>query len=138
MMGAKGTRLDGSPSQDAGSTPAASKFCRDCKKELPITDFYTMGKRNGKQRYKPTCKSCEVKETRTRYWDIIEEHFGGWRCNRCGFWGHPFQMDCHHINPADKAYEIAKLRGKAPLKLKEELKKCELLCANCHRIADIT
>ena len=137
-MGVKGTRLSGSPSQDAGSTPATSKFCPTCEQELPIEDFYTMGKhKSGKRKYKPTCKSCEVKDIRTKYWDIIEEHFGGWRCSRCGFWGHPFQMDCHHRNPEDKEYEIARLRGGNTSKLKEELKKCELLCANCHRIAHI-
>ena len=134
-MGVTGIRLSDKSHQNAGSTPATSKVCLSCKKELPITDFYSNGRRNGKVRYKPRCKKCEMIKARTEYWDIIEEHFEGWRCSKCGFWGHPFQMDCHHIDPSKKTYEIAELRGKSPKKLRSELKKCELLCANCHRLA---
>ncbi len=135
-MGVKGTRLSGSPSQDAGSTPATSKFCNSCECEKPISDFHSNGHQpSGKKKYKAKCKACERINLRESYWKIIEEHFGSWKCQVCGFWGHPYQMDCHHLDPDNKKYEIAKLRGKDPQKLREELKKCQLLCANCHRLA---
>jgi len=133
-MGVTGIRLSDKSHQNAGSTPATSKVCLSCEKELPITDFYSNGRRNGEVRYKPRCKKCEMDKTRNDYWDIIEEHFEGWRCNRCGFWGHPLQMDCHHIDPSKKTRDISNLRGYSAKKLRSELEKCELLCANCHRL----
>lgn len=43
------------------------KLCNKCKKELPITDFHKSGIRNGKQRYKPICKSCRNKTNNKEY-----------------------------------------------------------------------
>tara|TARA_R100000388_G_C7217948_1_gene147252 strand:+ start:584 stop:928 length:345 start_codon:yes stop_codon:yes gene_type:complete len=111
-----------------------TKVCRSCSKEKPIEDFYSMGyTRSGKKKRKPTCKICECKEKRERYWNIIESHFDGWVCQNCGFVGHPKQYDCHHLNPSTKTIQISDCRD-SPNKLKEELKQCELLCANCHRM----
>ena len=43
-------------------------------------------------------------------------------------------LQAHHIDPAQKEIEIAKLRAKKAslLRLVSELAKCVCLCANCH------
>lgn len=113
-----------------------TRECKDCSQVLPQTEFYANGRRsNGKKKYKPTCKKCENKAQAIRYKEIIEEHFGEWKCNKCGFVGEPRQFDCHHIDPSTKINTISNLRTSFNL-LRKELHKCELLCANCHRLTD--
>jgi len=62
----------------------------------------------------------------------------GGKCSRCGgkYSRTPEVFDFHHIDPADKGKGIASiLHGKNWQSVEIELKKCVLLCANCHRIA---
>lgn len=56
-------------------------------------------------------------------------------CANCNIQYHSCQMDIDHINPDDKLYSISKLAGLHCLDLLfEELKKCQVLCALCHRL----
>lgn len=45
-------------------------------------------------------------------------------------------LDFHHIDPSTKKFTIASRRvaGYAQKNILEEINKCEVLCANCHRI----
>ena len=55
-------------------------------------------------------------------------------CSKCGF-SHPAAMDFHHIDKATKdggVHEFARLRNYK--KAYQEIEKCVVLCANCHRI----
>ena len=55
------------------------------------------------------------------------------QCARCGE-NHPSALDFHHEIPAEKEHSINNLcRVGAYRKIREELKKCIVLCANCHR-----
>ena len=55
-------------------------------------------------------------------------------CIKCGF-NHTAALDFHHVDPSNKTGSVNKLitdgRYKAAM---EEVKKCVVLCANCHRI----
>lgn len=43
-------------------------------------------------------------------------------------------LEFHHRNPEEKSYNIADLRAQGKLELlKEEIKKCDVLCVACHR-----
>lgn len=44
----------------------------------------------------------------------------------------PFMLDFHHIDPASKENDVSQIRK--PTKLFEEINKCTVLCANCHRL----
>ena len=47
---------------------------------------------------------------------------------------HPACLDFHHINPAEKKFSIGRMKDFMSLRLlKEEIDKCRILCANCHR-----
>lgn len=56
-------------------------------------------------------------------------------CRLCGE-GHPACLDFHHTDPEGKEFAIAdfmKRRQPRFADLLIELKKCELICSNCHR-----
>jgi endonuclease I len=56
------------------------------------------------------------------------------KCTKCGF-SHPAALDFHHVDPAEKEGNIHRLLSNGQFKkLEEELEKCIVLCANCHRI----
>ena len=61
----------------------------------------------------------------------------GGECHRCGGQFPPAVYDFHHKDPNTKVDSIHNLVGSGGLagfdKAVEEAKKCELLCANCHR-----
>ena len=56
-------------------------------------------------------------------------------CMDCGQSFPPVCMDFDHRNPADKSFTIADQYRQVPLSaLLEEIAKCDVVCANCHRI----
>jgi hypothetical protein len=70
-----------------------------------------------------------------RYHKIIEDFFGGYVCAECGFKGKAVQFDCHHLPGYQKTRIIRDFRRTGTREqFIEELEKCELLCANCHRL----
>ena len=55
-------------------------------------------------------------------------------CTKCGF-SHAAALDFHHIDPSLKEGNIHRYVANAQFKKAyEEIKKCIVLCANCHRI----
>ena len=55
-------------------------------------------------------------------------------CYRCGL-KDPRVLDFHHRSKKDKLFGIGGLRREVGFqRLSEEIKKCEVVCANCHRI----
>lgn len=57
----------------------------------------------------------------------------GGKCRHCGFDGHNSAFDYHHIDPNEKDINFKSSRQWSWERLKQELDKCVLLCANCHR-----
>ncbi len=53
---------------------------------------------------------------------------------KCGI-ANPVVLDFHHKNGNDKAFTISSFRRAVGFqRVQEEVKKCEIVCANCHRI----
>jgi hypothetical protein len=58
----------------------------------------------------------------------------GHRCVICGYDKHPGVLDFHHIDPSTKSFGISSGGlSRSWVKIEAELKKCILVCANCHR-----
>lgn len=55
-------------------------------------------------------------------------------CADCGFTGHSASFDFHHRDASKKEFQIASRLLCDPKAVRRELKKCILLCANCHRV----
>jgi len=52
-------------------------------------------------------------------------------CSKCGEKLPPYVLDYHHVG--DKSDSVSSLYEKSPERIRAEIEKCELMCANCHR-----
>ena len=113
-----------------------TRKCTSCQVEMLATkdNFYTKGKRLQAQ-----CKSCFnkycVQRWRKRKQDTVERMGGA--CHDCGGEFHPAVFDFHHLVPSEKEFSWTKMRLVSEAKLNQELAKCVMLCANCHRLRHI-
>lgn len=125
-----------------------TKVCIDCKEEKSIEQF----PKNGKYR-KSYCKSCRnIRDKTTPSYEtrvkdsvksLVKFKNKGARflkltkiikgCLVCGIKEYEC-LDFHHVNPDSKEYNPSSLAGKPVQKIKEELRKCVVLCANHHRL----
>jgi len=57
-------------------------------------------------------------------------------CLHCGYNKHPCAIDFHHRDPKTKVYLLSQIsmHTKDIDIIKREIDKCDVLCANCHRI----
>ncbi len=110
------------------------KTCNTCKKELPLDSFYTAGhSRNGKRLYRAHCRQCIATNEATKKYEIVLKILGYYSCKVCGYDRCKAALDFHHLDPDKKEYKISDLRHSEKHILMEELLKCIIVCANCHR-----
>lgn len=101
---------------------------KECKKH-GITGFVL--RTDGKHR----CKKCAVEATirQRREAKIRAIAYKGNQCEKCGYDKCPASLTFHHSDPSIKSFEIGgKLGIYSWERIRLELDKCELLCANCH------
>lgn len=79
------------------------------------------------------CSNCLSQIRRMAMKQKIIEYKGG-KCEHCGYDKHPAAMQFHHLDPAQKKFDISRSHGWSWDKLQPELDKCIMLCANCHFI----
>ena len=83
------------------------------------------------------CGSCNTKIRRYRAKSAAIKYLGG-KCSKCGWQGNQAALQFHHTNSKNKDFIIGNVANKSWESIKAELKKCALLCANCHSIAHST
>lgn len=74
----------------------------------------------------------KVKSRRQKLKKQAVEYMGS-KCQICGYDKCVWAFDFHHKNPNEKEFEIARYLTLSWEKIKVELEKCLMLCANCHR-----
>lgn len=75
------------------------------------------------------------KRDTSSYRQIIKKQmidYKGGRCKICGYNKCVEALEFHHLNPNEKDFNISG-GTKSFKKLKPEIDKCILICANCHR-----
>lgn len=77
------------------------------------------------------CRAGAVTRSRQRAKRLLIEEFGG-ACALCGYDECVAALHFHHRDPATKRFTIGKAMGIAISMLREEARKCVLLCSNCH------
>jgi hypothetical protein len=56
------------------------------------------------------------------------------KCSKCGF-SHPAALDFHHRDSSKKEFTLASAKiSVSRERFLKEIEKCDVLCANCHRI----
>jgi len=125
------------------------KKCTKCLKNRPLNDYHWDNKSKGYRasrckdciaNYKKECYQENKEYYKNKYqkwsaqgrqyvWNYLLDH----PCVDCGEEDR-IVLEFDHIDPSKKRRGIATLRGHSSLdKLKAEMKKCEVRCANCHR-----
>ena len=111
------------------------KKCTKCGKELAIEEFNWRDKTKGTRRSE--CKKCHSEYMKNRYQEkkqIIQELKSQCKCAKCGE-TRGYVLDYHHIDPSTKENTVARLTSNSYEMdaIYEEIEKCIVLCANCHR-----
>ena len=116
------------------------KFCLDCSpfkqhntKNLNLyEEFY---RRRNDTNCSTYCKNCTTIETTKRQRAVKQKavNYLGGKCSICNYDKYTGALEFHHINPAEKDFNIAELKLSSFERIKPELDKCLLVCSNCHR-----
>jgi hypothetical protein len=114
------------------------RFCTDCSplgahnasKYAPSSDPQTRRLRRRRRRTQSFLRY-QRKRRRERKTALIEERGG--RCEDCGYSFCIAAFEFHHRDPRTKDFGIGNFTGSTE-RLRQEAAKCDLLCANCHRI----
>jgi len=74
-----------------------------------------------------------VTKRRKKIREMAREYKGG-KCMICGYGKCPDALDFHHRNPKDKEFALSDGGlTRSWDRVKKEIDKCVLICANCHR-----
>lgn len=127
------------------------KRCSCCKLHKPKSEFYK--NRTAKDGLYYSCKLCSteasqrwaeknkekrkvyMKEYRDKSRNVVKEYKKNLCCQQCGE-KHPACLVFHHKIPEDKVFNIGSgkdITGKSVEQIMNEIAKCDVLCANCHR-----
>lgn len=113
-----------------------TKICSKCGRELPLSQFNWRNKTKGTRR--ADCKQCHCNYMKQKYQEkkeTIQDIKLVLKCQKCGYNRCSEALEFHHINLQEKDDGIARMISNNYTldKVKEEMKKCVILCANCHR-----
>jgi len=121
------------------------RVCSTCKCEKDFSEFHKKG--NG---YSYMCKECRKVYIRQHYLNNKETYINkateetkrrrDWfielksklKCEVCGE-NHIACLDFHHKNPSEKEITVSLAAMYSKTKVLNEIEKCIVLCANCHR-----
>jgi hypothetical protein len=127
------------------------KICSNCHEKKTLEEFYKCNSRkDGRQNY---CKTCLLDTTKRDYIKNNRKTLFTQRANerralckeyadnikrengcRCCDETEVVCLDFHHKDSEEKEHQISYLvLAKSMKKLIEEIKKCDVVCSNCHR-----
>jgi len=108
------------------------KTCSRCNTDKDKSEFRSRSDRNGT--LNTYCRSCEAKDSYERYEDLKQElvTFKGDKCALCEKQYHISIYSFHHTGKEHKDFNLADRRHSPMAEVLRELKKCILVCRNCH------
>ena len=131
-----------------GDEKPATKLCGKCGATKALSEFHRRGP-SGRQAW---CRSCNAAHGRARhaanpsvfraYNDrckaksrALSDQLKSRPCTDCGRSFPPYVMDLDHLPGTDKTASPSRYgRSASPHKFLAEAAKCEVVCANCHRV----
>lgn len=110
-----------------------TKICTKCEKLMSIDEFQ---RRKDNGRLKSWCRGCvctNIRSIQDKKRVKAKELFGN-KCCKCGYKKCINALEFHHKDKTQKEFTIARMFKSNSWDLIEiELKKCILVCSNCHR-----
>ena len=121
------------------------KICGSCKKRKRLTSFHRKG-----DKHRDKCKDCakayhkahyeankakylqQGKARRDRNRKFVQQYLSEHPCVDCGE-DDPVVLDADHIEKKQFTISYGVSAGYGWEKIAQELAKCEIRCANCHR-----
>lgn len=79
------------------------------------------------------CKDKYFVDKRRIKLKIMAVAYKGGKCSKCGYDKCLAALEFHHRDKTKKLFGISHPETRAWVKLKIELDKCDIVCANCHR-----
>lgn len=126
------------------------KKCKDCGK-IKMCNWQSSFNISGIPEYRIRCIEChkkylkkirstdKYKLTRNKRIKIYLKkrkqwavNYLGGKCQKCGYQKSLSALTFHHRNSKEKEYEVGQILDLNKNKIIKELKKCDLLCFNCH------
>lgn len=110
------------------------KHCPHCGITQSLDQFYKRS--NGTSG--SWCRKCMSEQIliRQQHCKKLAVAYKGSKCLNCGFSEYLGALEFHHLDLKKKDSRISRMSNrKLTDELKQELDKCVLLCANCHRMA---
>lgn len=77
------------------------------------------------------CNTCGVAKRAKEMKQKLVDHLGG-KCVKCGFSKTLEALQFHHVDSREKDFQISGNYNRSFESLLTEVKKCILLCSNCH------
>lgn len=115
------------------------RICKFCKVEKNLIEFANAGIVNGTQYHRHLCIPCYTKSKAPRKQKIknkYKEYKQTLNCSRCGFSDYR-ALQFHHLDKNNKKFNVSDAVSNGGCSwnvIFEEIKKCDILCANCHLI----
>lgn len=133
-----------------------TRICKKCQIDKCLSEYHTRKDKPANGGYRYICKVCACERSKQSYQDnkekakarcaiaakarILErrkfthDYFSNNSCVQCGE-SDPVVLEFDHIDPSTKSYTVSQMvwSNCAMKKLKHEIAKCQVLCANCHR-----
>lgn len=97
--------------------------CKNCNRK------YIYDRSKGHRKF--ICNSCHAANRRKKREERIYQYKGE-SCIVCGYNKTRRALQLHHSDPAKKDFKISGNWGLSWEKIKKELDKCFMVCANCH------
>jgi hypothetical protein len=128
---------------------SSDKTCSKCKVSKPLSDFNFRNAAAGL--YQSYCKECGNKLTRSHYRNNKRQYLDrnlrsylkrrelvrqikSRACADCGIQYPFYVMDFDHREGETKEYELNRVDRMTTRALLREIEKCDVVCANCHRV----
>jgi hypothetical protein len=112
--------------------PEGVRRCPRCQQMLSLDRFYRRRDGRNASVYCKECTNRQAIERQQRLKQDVVAFLGGC-CAHCGYDRYIGSLEVHHTDPTVKEFDLSHCRSTTFEKIKPELDKCLLLCANCHR-----
>lgn len=136
-----------------------TKTCSKCQQQRPVGEFYP--REVAKDGLTSWCKRCYA-DRNAEYRRANAAHFQEYErrpdrvakqrerslafiervaaikiesgCVDCGYNDHAVALDFDHLPGTEKSYTVSKMTSRRWETVAAEIAKCEVVCANCHRV----